>query len=316
MQPYQHILAVLLLFVVSLSGMAQAPATFENAKGAMRKVYSASPETFYCGCAIQWTTASAGYPNLKTCGYKVRKDAKRASRIEWEHIMPAHAFGQHRACWQAGGRKNCASDPVFRRMEADMHNLAPAIGEINNDRSNFRFGLLPATPRQHGDCPFKVEFQQRVAEPRAEIRGQIARTYFYMHDRYNLRLSDAQERLFMAWDKQYPVTDEERKRHEHIAQYMGNSNPFVTGKRRWSRGYKPMGKGDSAVPGTSTAARSPGDTGQAIAPKPVHGNRNSRVYHLPEGCPSYLAMKPANRIAFQTEAEARAAGYRKAGNCS
>jgi len=112
-------------------------------------------------------------------------------------------------------------------MEADLHNLTPAIGEINADRSNYRFGVLPNSPRQHGACDFKVDFKGRVAEPRNEIKGQIARIYFYMHDRYDLPMSRQQQQLLMAWDKQFPVTDWERERDRRIAARMGHNNPFL-----------------------------------------------------------------------------------------
>jgi len=46
----------------------------------------------------------------------------------------------------------------------------------------------------------------------------------------------------------------------------------------------------------------------------VRGNRKSRVYHLPE-CPHYQRLSSANTVSFTTEAEAQAAGYRKAKNC-
>ncbi|WP_281169741.1 endonuclease [Thiomicrospira pelophila] len=38
----------------------------------------------------------------------------------------------------------------------------------------------------NGSCNFKVNFKQRVVEPRDEVKGIIARIYFYMHDRYDL----------------------------------------------------------------------------------------------------------------------------------
>ena len=47
---------------------------------------------------------------------------------------------------------------------------------------------------------------------------------------------------------------------------------------------------------------------------PIIGNANSKVYHLP-GCPSYARVGERNRTPFATEAEAVAAGYRRAGNC-
>jgi hypothetical protein len=46
----------------------------------------------------------------------------------------------------------------------------------------------------------------------------------------------------------------------------------------------------------------------------VRGNKRSKVYHLP-GCPGYDAMSSANIVPFPSEAEASAAGYRKAKNC-
>jgi endonuclease YncB( thermonuclease family) len=47
---------------------------------------------------------------------------------------------------------------------------------------------------------------------------------------------------------------------------------------------------------------------------PIIGNRNSKIYHLPN-CPDYSKVSERNRVSFKTEAEAQAAGYRKARNC-
>lgn len=47
---------------------------------------------------------------------------------------------------------------------------------------------------------------------------------------------------------------------------------------------------------------------------PIIGNMRSKIYHLP-GCPSYEAVGEHNRRPFASEAEAVAAGFRRAGNC-
>ncbi len=47
---------------------------------------------------------------------------------------------------------------------------------------------------------------------------------------------------------------------------------------------------------------------------PIIGNKNSRIYHLPN-CDSYGKVSPKNRIIFQSNLEAEGAGYRKARNC-
>ena len=48
---------------------------------------------------------------------------------------------------------------------------------------------------------------------------------------------------------------------------------------------------------------------------PVIGNRNSKLYHLPVGCPSYARVAKSNRIEFSSAADAEAAGFKLAGNC-
>lgn len=315
---------LLLTLLLTVSGAWAAPSNFDDAKREIRKVYAANPTTFYCGCDLTWRGRSGGVPDLKSCGYEIRRNATRANRLEWDHVLTAHALGHQRQCWQEGGRANCVkTDPVFRAMEANMFNLVPSVGEVNADRSNYRFGMLPSTAPKHGQCDFRVDFSQRVVQPRPEVRGEISRIYFYIHDRYNLRMSSQQEQLMMAWDRQYPVTAWERRRNEHIAQTMGHVNPFVTGQRQWVRGYRPVGDGVTQPPSpvqqpvypstSSTQAQTASVTPEVGGV--IHGNRNSKVYHLPQGCPSYNAMADRNRVIFQSEAEALRSGYRKAGNC-
>ncbi|WP_417707739.1 endonuclease [Rheinheimera aquimaris] len=231
-----------LLLICSVFTLA-APTNFDQAKRLAQRIHAPEATSFYCDCTIRWQ-GTKGIPDLSGCGYQVRKNGPRANRIEWEHVMPAHHFGHQRQCWQDGGRKNCVkNDSVFRMMEADLYNLKPAIGEVNGDRSNFRFGVLPSAPWQHGACPVKVDFKQKVFEPAPNVRGDIARIYFYMADKYSLSLSRAQQQLFIAWHRQDPVTAQEHELNQRISQHMGHENPFVSGKREWNLGYKPTGYG-------------------------------------------------------------------------
>lgn len=222
-----HIFAAALL-TAACSGQAMAEGinSFSQAKAAGVKVNADAPGDFYCGCKIDWQ-GKKGVINLQSCGYKVRKNGNRASRVEWEHVVPAWQFGHQRQCWQDGGRKNCAKDPVYRRMESDMHNLQPAVGEVNGDRANYMYSQWNGGEGQYGQCAMKVDFKEKVAEPPVRARGAIARTYFYMRDSYQLTLSRQQTQLFSAWNKTYPVTRWECERDERIAKVQGNHNPYV-----------------------------------------------------------------------------------------
>ncbi|NIE74384.1 deoxyribonuclease I [Pantoea sp. Ap-967] len=310
-----------LLYVVALTfaalpaAFATPPATFTEAKVvAKQKIYndqaSSAMGELYCGCKWTWAGKSGGRVDLKSCGYQARKLQTRAERTEWEHIVPAWTFGHQRQCWQNGGREQCVdSDPTFRAMEANLFNLYPSVGEVNGDRSNFNYGMVSGVAPQYGQCTTKIDFQQKVAEPRDEVKGLVARTTFYMFDRYKLNMSRQQQQVLMAWDKQHPVTAWEKQREQRIAAIMGHDNPFVTGERKWTLGYTPQGAGSAPVATATPPLASATQTGAVL------GNKNSHVYHLASGCPGYAQVSQKNQVAFASETEAQAAGYRKAGNC-
>ncbi len=50
-------------------------------------------------------------------------------------------------------------------MESDMHNLQPAVGEVNGDRGNFMYSQWNGGEGQYGQCTMKVDFKDKVAEP-------------------------------------------------------------------------------------------------------------------------------------------------------
>lgn len=222
---YRKILLVIAL-IASCHTSAQSINNFTQAKAAGAKIHQDAPGSFYCGCKINWQ-GKKGIPDLKSCGYQVRKNKGRAERIEWEHVVPAWQFGHQLQCWQKGGRQKCDEDPIYRQMEIDLHNLQPAIGEVNGDRSNFMYSQWNGGEGQYGQCAMKIDFKNKLAEPPARARGAIARTYFYMRDRYKLKLSRQQTQLFDAWDRLYPVTNWECQRETRIAAVQGNRNPYV-----------------------------------------------------------------------------------------
>lgn len=315
------------LFLTVAVGVNAAPADFSEAKRLLRQYVYADQNhtergTFYCGCQWEWVGKSGGKVNQESCGFQTLTMRDRASRIEWEHVMPISAVGQQRQCWRNGGRENCQqTDPVFNMMEADLHNLVPSVGTVNALRSNTNYGMATGPSVPLGACATKVGLVMRVVEPRDEVKGEAARISFYMADRYDIRLSERQQKIFMAWNQQFPVTPWEKERDRRIARAMGHHNPFVTGERHWSLGYKPSGEGTAGA-GSQAIVQLQKDrqpvrqAASGVAAGPVYGNKHSGVYHLPQGCPSYEHVNPKNRVEFNSEAEAVASGYRKAGNCS
>lgn len=213
--------------------------SFSKAKRLLEtQVYNDHRVTFYCLAPFD-RKKNITLPE----GFRTPKHEKRALRVEWEHVVPAENFGRAFVAWREGdpdcrdnsgrefkGRK-CAEkvSQTFRLMQADLYNLVPAIGAVNAMRSNYRYTQFSSTtPYTFGTCPMKVDAKQRAVEPPDYTRGAIARTMLYMADAYSeYRLSSAQQKLAVAWDTQYPVSDWECKRAYRIERIQGNANPFV-----------------------------------------------------------------------------------------
>ena len=204
-------------------------------------------KTIYCSCSYSQDKTV----DHASCGYKVFKDTRRAKKIEWEHIVPAHAFGWSFKEWREGdpkckytkgkkkgqtfkGRK-CAEfvSTDFQRMQADMYNLHPAVGEINSHRSNFSMAEIPTTKntkKKYGTCDIKIE--GRKIEPSDRIKGLIARTYMYMDKVYPGHgiISRKNRKLFEKWDEKFPITKWECERSLIIENLQKNKNEILSSR--------------------------------------------------------------------------------------
>lgn len=207
---------------------------FQEAKKFARSIHLEQPETLYCGCKYKDKLI-----DLQSCGYTSPKMQYRSNKLEWEHIVPAEAFGQSFKEWREGssqcvkrgkkyrGRKCAGKNSEFARMEADLYNLWPEIGEVNALRSNFSMAELTDSEYSFGNC--KVKIFDRKFEPMDRAKGIVARTYLYMELEYPGRgvISDKNKKLFEAWDKLYPVTSWECKRAQKIEAIQGSQNKVL-----------------------------------------------------------------------------------------
>ena len=156
-------LALLAVLLFAASATAQVPTSWSQAKNkAADHVYDDNPTTLYCGCTYESHNDSdgSGDMDLAACGMTpLSKKKSTAKRMEWEHIVPASLMPARQfACWKnpaqftkcksgnnvKGGRQCCETvSTAAKRMMFDLHNLAPAIGQVNQYRLNDRYGTSP-----------------------------------------------------------------------------------------------------------------------------------------------------------------------------
>ncbi len=121
----------------------------------------------------------------------------------------------------------------------DTHNLWPTDASINNSRASKDFDN-GGTPHHEAADTFS---DGDSWQPRDGVRGDVARTMFYMAVRYegesnepDLMLVDTTNTsgpkfgklcTLLAWHVEDAVSENERRRNNVIHQVQGNRNPFI-----------------------------------------------------------------------------------------
>ena len=144
-------------------------------------------------------------------------------------------------------------------MVSDAFHIVPTDGYVNNQRSNYPFGVcaggtyLPATSKgkplgKLGTSTYPG-YSGKVFEPDDIYKGDFARMYFYMAAAYNNRIGNWNSdmlagnsypafstwalNMLLEWHRLDPVSDKETKRNDAVyngngGQYkQNNRNPFV-----------------------------------------------------------------------------------------
>ena len=228
------------------------PSSFSKAKKlALTQVYKNNHKSFYCSCSFN----DRKQVDQAGCGYKPRtpitssgKENIRDNRIEWEHVLPASFMGSHLACWGSerdqfpqclksngklkSGRDCCQKvNRDFRNAHNDLVNLAPAIGEVNADRSNLPYSEIIGENRAYGQCDFEYDRVNKTVEPTSKIRGDIARIQLYLLDKYGKELgfkySNSKLLMLEQWNNKDPISDWEVERNKRICKAQGSGNNLI-----------------------------------------------------------------------------------------
>jgi deoxyribonuclease-1 len=151
-------------------------------------------------------------------------------RVTIEHVYAADWIATHHGC---RNRKECPI-PAYGFAEGGLHNLWPAIGAINSSRRDKLFGEIPGSkftlpPPSVSDlkCAYKrTTGQNAIVEPSDSVKGDIARSLFYMHIEYDLDLK-GMLRMLKRWNAADPPNAQERSRNNQIEKLQGTRNQFI-----------------------------------------------------------------------------------------
>jgi len=251
------------------------------------------------------------YPQVYRSGGSTlycNKPFSGSSGLQVEHVLPASWMKEAAGC--AGrSRKQCRRESDrFNFMEADLHNLWPAIAQANQDRSNYQFAIIgPDTmDAWQGHCDFEVDENARTVEPAPNIRGEIARMVLYMVQEYDIVLPSGQFELMVGWHcKDNDPSPEEYRRNAVIDALQQTRNPFIDDPSL-------LCEEDQEAADASHGSDGQNDVLEECLIKGNIGKGGTRIYHVP-GSQHYsrtkISLSKGERW-FCSEAEAQSAGWR------
>lgn len=133
-------------------------------------------------------------------------------------------------------------------IKSDIVHVLPTDGYVNNRRGNLPLGEVNNATYQSANGYSKLGscrtsgYSGTVFEPNDEIKGDMARIYFYMITRYEGSCGSWGNSVFtpqypgltqwtldmmMRWSKNDPVDDREVERNNAVYETQHNRNPFV-----------------------------------------------------------------------------------------
>lgn len=185
--------------------------------------------TFKSAQKILWRSLYAQGGSTLYC----QKDFVHRKKMNVEHIMPASWMKKVVGC-RIENRKECRRvSQAFNHMEADLHNLYPALSKANAMRGSSIFVDHVAGVAPYSSQCSLVATQQFTAPPQ-EARGKIARALLYMAFEYDFDLDSVAEHrgfydLMTDWHCKYPADELEKERNSKIENLQQTTNPFISG---------------------------------------------------------------------------------------
>lgn len=180
--------------------------------------YTDARENYFYDKLYIGTTGESLY-----CGINRPLDNATGGGRSLEHVMPAIWMANHFEC----ETRDC-DHPIYKHAEGDLHNLWLAVRSINSSRKNNLYGEVDGD-RRFDYCP---DFERTYSpdpvriEPRNVVKGNVARTLFYMSSEYKFDLKGMKPML-KRWNRLDPPNEHEHWRNDRIFELQGTRNKFI-----------------------------------------------------------------------------------------
>ena len=141
-----------------------------------------------------------------------------------EHVYPADWIATEHDC----ENRNTCNVEKYKHAEGDLHNLWIAVKSINSSRSDELYGEVVGERRFDYCQEFERTYSPNsiLIEPRDTVKGNIARSLFYMHSEYGYSLH-GMLLMLKRWNRLDPPGEHEHWRNQRIYELQGTRNKFI-----------------------------------------------------------------------------------------
>lgn len=183
------------------------------------------------------------YSNITNYTFGTNQDQGSGGNAENQYYNREHSFPNS---WFGGVKES----PMY----TDLYHMYPSDKWVNNKRGNMPFGNVTTVTGNSANnyCIWGTSMESGVSlsvfEPADELKGDFARTYFYMATRYEDQisgwkvnantemldgtsypaLSSWAKKVLLEWSRQDPVSQKEIARNDSIYKlFQHNRNPYI-----------------------------------------------------------------------------------------
>ena len=161
------------------------------------------------------------YKNGGQCFYTKKPFTKKTALLSESYIYSKSWIREHLQC---GTSRQCAREnEEYSAIISDLHNIVAANSSLAFKLNTATFGIL-----DHSIEPneFGMRTRFHIVEPDNSVKGDIARTIFYMHKTYELPIRGSMPD-FILWNEIDPPSQEEKERNDLIESIQGKRNQFI-----------------------------------------------------------------------------------------
>ena len=160
------------------------------------------------------------------CG--LNRPFPQAEKESIEHVYAADWMADYFGC----ANRNC-DHPDYKRAEGDLHNLWPELQRINSSRGKSLYNEIEPDQKRFTNLCDDYERSSKsgdipaYVEPRELVKGNVARSIFYMHTEYGLPITGDMKGMLKRWNRLDPPGEHEHWRNDLIFELQGTRNQFI-----------------------------------------------------------------------------------------